>query len=781
MAGRAAGRDAGRRGGQAGARKRRFPKPRDLPIDTFVVLMMENRSFDHYFGWHPKADAQQRRAHLPEPRRHPDLRDPPPDPRLPGLRLPRSRPRLERRPPPVQPAARWTASTPATRRATASDEFALGYYLKEDLGFIPHAADAFTLYDRCFCSIMASTYPNRHYQLAAQNGGQKSNELPAADRAGRPASQWETILDRALRPAGSSVAYYVSDLPFPALYGQRGLAWVRPASQFYTDAAGGTLPPICFVDPPFRDGGGGDGLSADEHPHGDVRLGQAFMSDVAHAFIESPQYRRGALFINYDEWGGFFDHVRPRHVPDDRANRKDLEEDWSLTGFRIPAVAISPYARAQKGGRVSHMTCTHESILKLISYRYGLGHLNKRHRYASNIGRSFNFSKRDFEPPAAARPGGDRRDAVLGRRQRARPQGARPGRARDLGPARPARLRGPEGHLRVAVPLPRQGPQRVRVRASRGRERKRAPNGALGSERTYRQRIPPLARRSFKSYGALSTTPVIPLTPPSANRFAKRAERSGKLKEIAGAAGAGFDPHVLAHLADQRDAEMKARRIGVGRHPDPLVADHEDELAPDHRAADGDVPGPAVAVGVQDGVADSLADGDLDVGLVGARIAVPAGPPHGGPRRRCRALPGARGPGSRAEPAHTLLPRKGKRTPPCRLGEISQARRAGTSRSGRPSSARIPARLLAQSDQLQAPAVTTESARRLDQDPQAARVDERAARHVDRDTLPVAFDRLEERLSQRLDCPEVELSVERQHELAVTPFSPCDLHSRAPC
>ena len=50
------------------------------------------------------------------------------------------------------------------------------------------------------------------------------------------------------------------------------------------------------------------------------------------------------------------------------------------------------------------MTCTHESILKLISYRYGLGYLNKRHRYASNIGRSFDFSKRDFEPPELPDP-----------------------------------------------------------------------------------------------------------------------------------------------------------------------------------------------------------------------------------------------------------------------------------------------------------------------------------------------------------------------------------------
>jgi phospholipase C len=373
-----------------------FPKPRNLPIDTFVVLMMENRSFDHYFGWHPLADGKNAgltypnldgTQSFPTHRLTPDFqgcdfRDP--NHGWDGGRFQYDGGKLD-------------GFYSGNDQGTGSDEYALGYYLKEDLGFIPHAADAYQLYDRYFCSIMASTYPNRHYQLSAQNGGQKGNDLPPQtdQTAG---FQWETILDRALS-RGVQVGYYVSDLPVPALYGQRGLAWVRPASQFYTDAAAGTLPPICFVDPPFRDGGGGDGISADEHPHGDVRLGQAFMSDIAHAFVESPQYRRGALFINYDEWGGFFEHVKPHHVPDDRANPTDLTEDWSLTGFRVPAVAISPYTRAGKVGGVNHMTATHESILKLISYRYGLGYLNKRHRYASNIGRSFDFTKRDFDPP----------------------------------------------------------------------------------------------------------------------------------------------------------------------------------------------------------------------------------------------------------------------------------------------------------------------------------------------------------------------------------------------
>ena len=242
---------------------------------------------------------------------------------------------------------------------------------------------------------MASTYPNRHYQWGAQNGGQKSNEFPFEVPGMETGFTWETIADRAIAN-DVSFRYYNSDLPFSALYGQRGLQWTRPIEEFYADALAGQLPQIAFVDPPFLNGGGDDGLSADEHPHGDIRLGQAFMADITDAFVNSDQYERGAMFINYDEWGGFFDHVSPPFVPDQRRNRRDLDNDWGFTGFRIPGVCISPFTR---GGRVSHMPITHESILKLISYKFGFGHLNERHRYASNIGRSMNFRRPDAEPP----------------------------------------------------------------------------------------------------------------------------------------------------------------------------------------------------------------------------------------------------------------------------------------------------------------------------------------------------------------------------------------------
>jgi phospholipase C len=377
---------------QAAARRARMPSPRNMPIDHFVVLMMENRSFDHYFGWVPNADGVQRRAYTdPSGQRvrtrhfshlgtggmqykgcgHPD------------------------------PGHGWDQGRAQLRggflaEGSGNDELALTYYNRGDLGYIHSAARAYTLYDRYFCSLLASTWPNRYYKWSAQSGGLKDNAPPVATLG----NQWETIFDRA-GAHGVSARYYACDLPFSAVWGARGATWTNPITRFYEECATGTLPNIAFVDPPFRDGGGGDGMSADEHPLGDVRLGQAFMADVVNAFVSSPNYRRGALFVIYDEWGGFFDHVRPPRVADARAS-KNLDEDFGQMGFRIPAVAISPYTRQRsrrRQFRVDHGRYGHESILKLIAYRFGLGMLTQRMARARNIGHSF-----DWEHPAFLRP-----------------------------------------------------------------------------------------------------------------------------------------------------------------------------------------------------------------------------------------------------------------------------------------------------------------------------------------------------------------------------------------
>jgi phospholipase C len=364
------------------------PSARNVPIDHFVVVMMENRSFDHYFGWLEGADATQQMSYTDPagnvvPTRHASTLEA----EWQGCGHP-------------DPGHGWDSGRAQFRNGflaegSGNDEFALTYYNEGELEYIHGVGRQWTVYDRFFCSVLSSTWPNRYYMWSAQSGGRKTNEPPAETLG----NQWETIFDRAIG-RGLSARYYNSDLPFSAVWGPRAVPWTRPLAEYYADCAAGTLPNVTFVDPPFRDGGGGDGLSADEHPHGDVRLGQAWMADVVNAFVRSPCYRRGALFIVYDEWGGFFDHVLPPSVADVRSS-SDLDEDFGQMGFRIPAVAISPYARRRPadGPRVRHQQLGFESILKLITHRFGLGSLTLRDAEATNIGTTFEWERPDFDVP----------------------------------------------------------------------------------------------------------------------------------------------------------------------------------------------------------------------------------------------------------------------------------------------------------------------------------------------------------------------------------------------
>ena len=381
---------------EAALKQRRapLPAPRNLPIDTFVVLMMENRSFDHYLGWLPGADGHQdglqftdRNGQAQQTRRlAPDFQGcghPDPDHSWAGGRTQLNGGRCD-----------------GFLRSGDNDAFAISYYAEDDLGFIGHAAKAFTTFDRFHCSIMASTLPNREYMWAAQSYGNVDNTLP-------PQTQYttgftDTTIFASLDRAGISNRYFFNDVPISALWGPSRLAGSGPIGEYYERAASGTLPHVSYVDPNFGGSSGEEpGLSGDEHPHGDVRTGQAFMADVVHAFMESPQWQRGALLIVYDEWGGFFDHVRPPRVPDVR-NDPDVDKDFGLMGFRIPAIAVSPWVRR---GHVAHSTYGFESILKLIAYRFGLDPLTLRDAQAGNIGRSFDWtSKPALDLPDLPRP-----------------------------------------------------------------------------------------------------------------------------------------------------------------------------------------------------------------------------------------------------------------------------------------------------------------------------------------------------------------------------------------
>jgi phospholipase C len=378
---------------QAAAKQRRqaaIPSARNLPIDTFVVLMMENRSFDHYLGWLPNADGRQAGLSFTDADGAAHATH-----RLADFYQSCGY---------LDPDHSWDGGRTELDGGkmdgflkAASDIFSIGYYTQEDLPFTPANAQAFTAFDRFFCSLLGPTYPNREYMHAGQSYGMTDNSLPfGATQLGFP----DTTIFAALKNVGVSSQYYFVDIPFSALWGTAGLSRSSQVQSFYEQAAVGTLPSVCFVDPSFA--GEDQGVSGDEHPLADVRIGQAYMADIVHACMDSPQWERMAVFCVYDEWGGFFDHVVPPRVPDIRASRSETS-DFGQMGFRIPAVLASPYARR---GYVDHSIYGFESILKMIRYRFGIDTpLTTRDLYANNIAAAFDFdSDPNLNLPDLPRP-----------------------------------------------------------------------------------------------------------------------------------------------------------------------------------------------------------------------------------------------------------------------------------------------------------------------------------------------------------------------------------------
>ena len=347
---------------EAAARRNRLPSPRNIEIDHFVVLCMENRSFDHYFGWlSGEADAIQKQTYPNPAGQHVETRH------FKTLGSGGAEYKGCGHP---DPGHGWDSGRAQLNggflaEGSGNDEYALTYFNQGELPFIHPAAKAYTLYDRYFCSILASTYPNRHYKWAAQCGGTKSNEIPAGDTRHSSGRRSSTARSR----RGSPPATTTRTCPSPRSTARGRAAWTNPITRFYADCAAGTLPNIAFVDPPFKDGGGGDGLSADEHPLGDVRLGQAFMADVVNAFIRSPNYRKRRAVHRLRRVGRL---LRPRapaardRRPRRTATRTRTSPRWASAS---PTVAISPWTRATAAAAsaVDHGVYGHESILKLIS------------------------------------------------------------------------------------------------------------------------------------------------------------------------------------------------------------------------------------------------------------------------------------------------------------------------------------------------------------------------------------------------------------------------------
>lgn len=360
-----------------------LPTPALSGIEHVVVVMMENRSFDHLLGWMPNANGRQ--AGLSYPDNNGNLQPthrlnyfvgcshPDPDHSYAGGRSEYDNGKMDG----------WL-------RTSSNDSFSIGYYEEADLPLFSALARNFTTLNNYFPSILSSTYPNRVFQHAAQTD-RLSNSLDL--------SSLPTIWDRLLH-AGVSCRYYYSNVPFLALWGIKYIGISSLYDQFKSDAAAGTLPAVSFVDPWFTilD----DGTGNDDHPHADLRKGEIFLREIVSALAASPKWKNTVLVINRDEWGGFFDHVVPPRVIAPNNLDTDLVDGKALLGCRVPTLIVSPFTRGNPAKpRINSLLYDHTSVLKLIEWRWGLEPLTARDasNEIANLAYALNFTAPDTSLP----------------------------------------------------------------------------------------------------------------------------------------------------------------------------------------------------------------------------------------------------------------------------------------------------------------------------------------------------------------------------------------------
>ena len=341
-----------------------LPRPDKSGIKHVVVVMMENRSFDHFLGWLPGADGQQAGLIYTDSQgtafqTHPLAPDfqgcnhPDPDHSYEGGRIEYDGGLCDG----------WL-------RAGGNDDLAIGYYTQDDLPFLGQAAPDWTVCDRYFAPIMAPTYPNRIDQHSAVTDRLDDSISP---------STLPTIWDR-LAQAGLRGRYYFNDIPFLGLWGPKYSSITRQYDQFLQDCASGDLPEVSFVDPPFLSEN--SGTSSDDHPHGDIRAGESFLYQTYRAVTTGRDWKHTVMVINFDEWGGFFDHVAPQEAP-------DVDPAFKLRGFRVPCMLVSPFAAP---GAIAQGIYDHTSVLKMIEWRWGLQPLSVRDAAANNLAEALDFN-----------------------------------------------------------------------------------------------------------------------------------------------------------------------------------------------------------------------------------------------------------------------------------------------------------------------------------------------------------------------------------------------------
>ena len=239
----------------------------------------------------------------------------------------------------------------------------MGYYNSSSVPVYDHLASEFCVCDRWFSSVQGQTQPNRIFSLAGHSNGNKDN-LSNSDLI---LHGWDVKPIFKFLPKKVSWKYYshdIASLRYVKGY-QLNVKEIDKIKVFYDDAKNGLLPNVSWIDPNF---GSGFylGPASDDHPKHDIHHGQNLVRRVYNALLTGPQqqWEKTLLVVLYDEHGGFYDHVVPPGCVDDR-------DEFRQYGVRVPALVISPWAGKRVCmGSQQNIVFDHTSILKTILLRF---------------------------------------------------------------------------------------------------------------------------------------------------------------------------------------------------------------------------------------------------------------------------------------------------------------------------------------------------------------------------------------------------------------------------
>jgi phospholipase C len=370
-----------------------------FPIKHVVFLIKENRTFDNLFGTFPDANGVS--VGMDEGRSRPLVRGT--DGRLPGD-IPHCYPCA---------IAAWNDGAMDGFVQGENGEYAYTQLHRNQLPNYWHWAERFALFDNFFASAHGPSFPNHLYSIAATSGGAVDN--PRRDVASirssltfgcdAPEAQLVEVIDsegrtKMVRPCFDFLTegdlLTRADIPwayYAANEDQRGYIWsaysairryrehperwqrhMFPVDDVVEAIQAGLLPPVTWITPRFE-------LS--EHPEFNFCHGENWSTKVIDAIMRSPMWESTAIFLTWDDYGGFYDHVPPPQV------------DGFGFGIRVPMMVISPYARE---GVVSDELGEFSSVLRFIEDNWGLRQLTDRDREATPMLSAFDFDQEPREP-----------------------------------------------------------------------------------------------------------------------------------------------------------------------------------------------------------------------------------------------------------------------------------------------------------------------------------------------------------------------------------------------